>query len=281
LTSTCAYYYFARILSQTAGLLGKSEEARQHADLAERIRAAFNRKFFNPQTGDYAQGSQTSQLVALYFGLVPEEKKQMVLQRLVERIAKDTNHLSSGFVGTPLLLPALAEMGHPDLAWAIATQTNYPSFIDAILNRGNTVFKEDWHGGLVQMPSLQGPIGTWFYHSVAGIRPDPAGPGFKKIIICPELAGDLTWVKANHDCLFGRIAVAWRRDGGALALDVTIPPNTTATIHVPARDEADVLENGKPARKSRGLKFLRREHGAALFSAESGTYRFTSGSVLK
>ena len=277
LTSTCAYYWFAGILRDTATLLGKPDEAKQFAAAAVEIRAAYNREFFNPETGDYASGSQTCQLVSLFFGLVPDEKRELVLRRLAERIAKDDHHLSTGFVGTPLLLQGLTDLGRPELAWSIAMQTNYPSFIDAILNRGNTVMKEDWTGGLVQMPSLQGPIGTWFYHSLAGIRRDPSAPGFKRILIKPETANDLKWVKAHHDTLHGRIVSEWSRAGGHLSMNVTIPPNTTATIFVPAVQAQDVSEGGKPAKRSAGLKFLRRESGRAVFDAEPGSYRFTVG----
>jgi alpha-L-rhamnosidase len=274
LTSTCAYYWFACILRDTAGLLGKAEEAKQFATSAAEIRAAYNREFFHAETGDYASGSQTCQLVSLLFGLVPEEKRGLVLQRFAERVAKDDHHLTTGFVGTPLLLQGLADLGRPELAWTIAMQTNYPSFIDAILNRGNTVLKEDWTGGLVQMPSLQGPIGTWFYHSLAGIRRDPSAPGFQRILVKPETANDLTWVKAHHETLHGRILSEWRRDGGQLIMNVTIPPNTTATVFVPARQPGDVREGGQPATRSTGLRFLRMENGRAVFAAEPGSYRF-------
>jgi alpha-L-rhamnosidase len=276
LTSTCACYWFAEILRQTAEILGKPDEAREYAALAAQVRDAYNRRFFRPETGDYASGSQTSQLVSLYFGLVPEDKRGLVLQRLAERIAKDANHLSTGFVGTPLLLTGLSEFGRPDLAWAIATQTTYPSFIDAVLNRGHTVMKEDWQGGLVQMPSLQGPIGTWFYQSLAGIRPDSTGPGFKKIIIRPTIVGDLTWVKAHFDSMHGRIVSHWERDGERLTMNVTIPANTTATVHVPAGNAASVTEGGTPARQAPGVEFLRMEKGAAVFRVGSGDYRFRS-----
>lgn len=275
LTSTCAYYWFACILRDTATLLGKLDEAAEFSALARQIRDAYNREFFNPETGDYASGSQTAQLVSLLFGLVPEEHREKVRQRLAARIVADNGHLTTGLVGTPLLLHGLTELGLPELAWTIATQTNYPSFIDAILNRGNTVMKEDWHGGLVQMPSLQGPIGTWFFHSLAGIRRDPDLPGFRRIIIGSETANPLEWVRAHHDTLHGRIASEWRRTPEGLALNVTIPPNTTATIIVPARRVEDVREGGLPATRAQGLQLLSAEAGAVAWLAEPGTYRFT------
>lgn len=276
LTSTCAYYWFARILGQTATLLGQADEAAQYNGIADEIRAAYNREFYKAETGDYAGGSQTAQLVSLLFDLVPQDQRELVLRRLVERIAEDKQHLSTGFVGTPLLLTGLVELGRPDLAWTIAVQTDYPSFIDAVLNRGNTVMKETWEGGQVQMPSLQGPIGTWFYHSLAGIRPDRSAPGFKKIIIRPETAGSLTWVRAHHDCPYGRIASAWKRDGAHFSLDVTIPPNTTATVYLPARALDGLTESGKPLAQVQEMKSVRMEGDRAVLEIGSGDYRFES-----
>jgi alpha-L-rhamnosidase len=276
LTSTCAYFWFARILSQTAELLGRPDDARRYAGLAVEIRDAYNREFLNPETGQYASGSQAAQLVSLYYGLAPDDKRELVLRRLVERIAQDKDHLSTGFVATPILLTGLAEMGRADVAWRIGTQPTFPSFIDAVLHRGNTVMKENWDGGLVQMPSLQGPVGTWFYHSLAGIRSDPSGPGFQRIILKPETAEGLSWVKAWHDCLYGRIISQWKREHGKLSFEFTIPPNTTATVYIPTSSASDVTESGRPASASPGVKFLRQENGAAIFALGSGSYHFAN-----
>jgi alpha-L-rhamnosidase len=167
-------------------------------------------------------------------------------------------------------------MGRADVAWRIGTQPTFPSFIDAVLHRGNTVMKENWDGGLVQMPSLQGPVGTWFYHSLAGIRSDPSGPGFQRIILKPETAEGLSWVKAWHDCLYGRIISQWKREHGKLSFEFTIPPNTTATVYIPTSSASDVTESGRPASASPGVKFLRQENGAAIFALGSGSYHFAN-----
>jgi alpha-L-rhamnosidase len=88
--------------------------------------------------------------------------------------------------------------------------------------------------------------------------------------------GDLAWVKAHHDSPYGRIASAWKRSGNRLTLEVAIPPNTTATIYVPAKDAAAVRESGKLAANVSGLKFLRAGDDLAVFEAGSGHYRFES-----
>jgi alpha-L-rhamnosidase len=274
LTSTLAYGWFARILAETARELGDAPAANHYREEAERIRAAVNRRFLDPKTGTYAIGSQTSQLLPLVLGFVPEELRALVIARFVDQIARDNHHLTTGFVGTPWLLTGLTEAGQGELAYRIATQPDYPGFIDAVLNRGNTVMKEDWKGGRVQMPSLQGPIGSWFYQSLAGIRPDPAAPGFKRFSIRPELAGDLAWVKAHHDSGHGRIAVWWRRAPSAFEMEVTVPPNTQARIHVPASGEADVREGERPAASAPGVTLHSTSATERVFVVGSGHYRF-------
>ena len=122
-----------------------------------------------------------------------------------------------------------------------------------------------------------GCIGEWLQCSVAGIDTD--GPGFAKIRIRPVLptAGQgLTSARGSYESIRGQIASDWKRDDKGLTLNVTIPANTTATVHVPASAAEAVQESGQPAQSAEGLKFLRMEAGYAVFEAGSGKYRFVS-----
>jgi alpha-L-rhamnosidase len=159
----------------------------------------------------------------------------------------------------------------PQLCYKMATQQDYPSW-NTLVRRG--VQLETWDGGQAQMPSLGGPIGAWMFHVLAGIRTDPSGPGFKKSIIKPFVVGDLTWGRAHHDSPYGRISVEWKRNAGRLELNVTIAPNTTATVFIPATAGADVTEGSRPASLAEGVKFLRTEDGSAVYEVGSGMYRF-------
>jgi hypothetical protein len=94
-----------------------------------------------------------------------------------------------------------------------------------------------------------------------------------------NMVGDLTWVKAHHDSPYGRIVSNWKLEAGKLTMEVTVPPNSTATIFVPAKDAASVTESGKPATKAVGVKFLRMENGAAVYAVGSGTYQFQSALI--
>jgi hypothetical protein len=123
---------------------------------------------------------------------------------------------------------------------------------------------------------MLGQIMEWFYHDVAGIGDDPAGPGFKKIIIRPQPAGDLTWARASYDSIRGKITSDWKHAAGKFTLNVTIPANTTATVFIPAASSETVTEGGRPAAQSGGVKFLRMENDRAVFEIESGAYTFGS-----
>ena len=142
--------------------------------------------------------------------------------------------------------------------------------------QGATTFGEQWDGYWSQIHACFLNPGGWFYQGLAGILPDEAGPGFKKIIIKPAFVGDLTWVKCAYESVHGCIVSNWKRDGSELTMDVTIPPNTTALVYVPAEDEAGVTESGKPASKADDVKFLRMESSAAVYAVGAGTYQFQS-----
>jgi alpha-L-rhamnosidase len=274
LTATCGYAFFNRILAQAAAVLGKIADAEHYSNEAERIASALNRTFLDPDTGEYAPDSQTAQILPLQLGLVPEDKRNLVIGKLAQSFAATGNRLSTGFEGTPFLLPCLAEFGLGELAWTVATQAEFPGWFDVVFRRGATTFMEFWDASHVQMPSCQGAIGEWFFRNLAGIQPDPAGPGFRKMMIRPDAVGDLSWVRAGFDSPYGPVRSEWRRDGETFTLDVSIPPNTMATVYLPTTNAADITESGLPASKSAGIHLLGVVKTSTLFEIASGDYRF-------
>ena len=275
LVSTMAYIYYADILGRSAALLGHPEDAATYKALAKKTRETFNTNYFDPATGLYAGAadSQASLIMPLALGVVPEDKKCLVLQKLEENIKDRNYHLSTGFVSNPYLLHGLTDLGRADLVGRMMNQTDWPSF-KTVAKDG--VFMETWRGGMAQMPSLGGPSTAWFYRAVLGIRNDPAKPGFKHIIIKPEMMPEVTWAKGHYDSIYGRIATSWKVETGKLELIITIPANTRATVYVPTTDPASVTESGKPVAKVKGVSFLRQEAGAAVYTVGAGSYRFRS-----
>ena len=179
------------------------------------------------------------------------------------------------FRSLPFLLETLTNHRETALANKIVNQQDYPGW-KTLIHDG--VFAEDWKGGGAQMPSCGGAIGQWLYQSVLGIRPDPAGPGFKKFILAPQPdpASGLISAHGSYDSVHGPIVSNWTCENGNLKLDVTIPPNTSATVYVPTKDADSVTESGNPVAQAAGVKYLRTEYNAAVYAVGSGTYRFQS-----
>jgi len=277
LTATAIYYGDVMILAQTARLLGKTDDAFRYGKLAGEVRTAFNTRFFHRNTDLYDTGSQTAQAMPLVLGLVEQTHRDTVLATLVNSIRTNGNRVTAGDVGFMYVVRALTDAGRSDLLYDLVTQTNGPGYADQ-LRKGATTLTEAWDANPNSSHNhcMLGHAEEWFYTGLAGIRPDPSAPGFRKFIISPAIVGDLTWVKAHHGSPYGRIESSWNKSGNRLTLDVTVPPNTTATIHVPTGDPATVREGGKSATEVPGLKFLRSEKGAAMFGAGSGSYQFSS-----
>ena len=186
------------------------------------------------------------------------------------------NALTAGDVGYRYLLRALADGGRSDVIFDMNNQSNKPGY-GMQLAKGTTSLTEAWEPARSSQDHFMlGQIQEWFYHDLAGIQNDPGGAGFKKIIIPPQPVGDVTWAKASYNSIRGKIVSDWKRDGEKFILNVTIPANTTATVFVPAKSADDVMESGKPAAQSDGVKFLREENGRAVFEIASGQYEFES-----
>ncbi len=277
LTATAFYYEDAQILSRISEVLGKPEEATHDRALAAQISAAFNRAFFDPATGGYATGSQCANSIPLVMDLAGPEQRPRVLEAVVADVRRRGNALTAGDVGYRYLLRALADGGRSDVIFDLNNQSEKPGY-GYQLAHGATSLTEAWDANRnsSQNHFMLGQINEWFYHDLAGIQGDPSGPGFKKIVIKPAVVGDLTWVKGAYNSARGRITSEWRRDGGRFSLDVTIPPNTTATVWVPARDAATVTEEGRPAAQVSRIRFLGPADGAAVFAVGSGSYAFGS-----
>ena len=120
-----------------------------------------------------------------------------------------------------------------------------------------------------------GSVSEWFYKTLAGLRPDPEAVGFNKIIIAPEVVGDLSWVKGSYESVRGTVSSEWSRDGGVFKLRVCVPVGATATIYLPASNWSQVKEGGKPVEGADGVRLLAVKNQKAQIAVGSGAYEFT------
>ena len=281
LYATAYFAHSAHLVSEVAHVLGKSGDAKRYAELRDRIREAFAKAYLS-EDGTLAGDTQTAYLLALRFDVVPKAMRPKLAQKLYARIEAQGGHLGTGFLGVNILLPTLTDLGRNDLAYQLLTKTTYPSWGYSIVNGATTIW-ERWNSytkdkgfGDVGMNSFNhyayGSGVEWLYTTVLGI--DPLEPGFTRIRIAPQPGAPLTWARGQYDSVQGRIASDWRVDGGRLTLDVLVPPNTTAEVHVPAAGARTVTEGSGPATEARGVTLLREGGGVAVFEVGSGRYRF-------
>lgn len=266
LTATAFYFENVRTLARAAALLGKSDDARSLGALAEKIRVAFNDRFYNPSNHTYSTGSQCANAVPLVMGLCVTTNRPAVLDAIIRDVRSRDNGLTAGDVGYRYLLRALADDGRSDVIFDINNQTTKPGY-GMQLAKGKTSLTEAWDGGASQNHFMLGQIEEWFYHDLAGIR--SAGDGFRNIVIAPQPVGDVSWAKARYDSIRGRIVSEWKRGGGKFTLKTVIPVGATAEVFVPARSSGSV-------KATSGARFLRMEKDCAVYAAGSGEYKFVS-----
>jgi hypothetical protein len=269
LTATAFYFEDIKIMAQVARLTGNDSDAANYSALAEKIRGVFNEKFYNATNHTYATGSQCANAIPLVFGLCDNSNRAAVLDSIVRDVRSRGNALTAGDVGYRYLLRALADGGRSGVIFDINNQTNKPGY-GMQLAKGKTSLTEAWDGGSSQNHFMLGQIQEWFYHDLAGIQ--SGGDGFKTIIIAPQPVGDVTWVKASYNSIRGKITSNWQRAGNKFSVTVAIPPNTTATVFVPAKSAASVAKNS-------GAKFLRMENHCAVFETGAGEHTFESSGL--
>ena len=279
LSATAYYGHFAQMAADAARALGKSADAARYDALFTRIRADFNTKYLGAD-GIYrekagAPFAQTAQVLPLAFGLVPEDQRRPLLARLVDDITNARGgHEYVGVLGARYILPVLLDAGFADVALRIATQTDYPSY-GYWLGLGWTSLGEFWEEtSRSRSHHFFGSIVQSFYEDLAGIR--PLAPGFAQIEVKPNVPAGLDHVSATYDSVRGKVAAAWRKTPSGLELDVTVPPNATAEVHVPASSPTLVRESGREAATADGVRFQRMVDGHAVYAIGSGEYHFLS-----
>lgn len=271
-TATAIYYYDLCIMADIATLLGRApDEAAAYQRRAEDVRRAFNEKFFDAQSGRYATGSQCTSAMPLVLGLVEPEHRATVLQTLIDDIRDRGNALSAGDVGYRFVLRALADAGRNDVIFDMNNQTERPGYGMQIM-KGATALTEKWDASVGSFGShnhfMLGQINEWLSHDLAGIQPDPAGPGFERFVIKPAIVGDIEWVKCSFESARGTVRVGWQRQEAGLRLGVNVPPNTHARIFVPTLVGQTAVES--QSRAGVGEK----GDGYTCFEVSGGSYSF-------
>jgi alpha-L-rhamnosidase len=289
LVSSAYYAYLTRIAADTARVLGRHKDATRYDELFKEIRTDFNARFLG-NVGLYREKDsdpfvQSAQIFPLAFGLVPDERRDTLASLLADDIMRYRGgHAYVGVLGARYVMPVLTATGHHDVAYRVATQTTEPSWGYWTDVLKFTALGEHWPMTTrSRNHHFFGAIVQWFYEDLAGIR--PLEPGFRKIEFKPEIPKTgLDSVSASYESVRGRVAVRWKRVVTGLELDVTVPPNATGRVYVPAATPKAVTEVGKVGKgtkvnadQAEGVKLVGVEVGRVVYEIGSGQYQFRVG----
>ena len=255
LMSTGYLYYCSRLISKMAGLLGLDDDAAKYAGIADEVREAFNRRFWDEEAGGYGSNNQACNSFAIYLGMPSDEMRARALKNLVEDVKAHDYHLTTGNLCTKYLLEVLSEYGHEDAAYRIATQTTYPSW-GFMLSKGATTIWERWEyltGDAMNSHNhpMMGSIGSWFYKYLLGLVPDFDDPGFSTFTVKPCYPDGLDYASGSLKTVKGKISVSWERKGRSVSLKLTVPGNSTAVVYVPGKDTPVEVGSGEHVFKGR------------------------------
>jgi len=236
--ATCYYYLFAAAMEKYAELLALENDRLEYKKLSESIKEAFNRKFFDEKLAFYRSDEfrrfrQTHNAFPLAAGLVNEEHKWRVANRLAnEIVTTHKGHLDTGIVGTKYLFPALCENGFTDLAYEVVTKKTYPGY-GFMIENGATALWEAWELSSRSLDHhMFGSVCDLFYQYFAGIKPGSAG--FKSVCIKPYVPEKLDFVKCGTMTRCGMLSSEWKKTGTLdLRMEVTIPANTDGVVYLP------------------------------------------------
>lgn len=279
----------ARMMSEMATALGKDADAEEYAALSEDVRAAFAASFISAD-GTVSGNSQTAYAMALGMDLVPEDQRDAVAAKFVAKLAGSDNHLTTGFLGTPWLLPALSSIDRDDIAYTMLMHEDFPSWGYEVAMGATTMWerwdsiKPDGSFGDVGMNSFNhyayGAVGDWMYQNIGGIT--AAEAGYKKSRIAPVTDGPLNHGKGELSTVFGKIATDWKATGDELTLQVDVPVNTTADVVLPAENAWSVTEGGSFLADVDAVQEVVAENGEVTVTVGSGHYEFavTEGHAL-
>ncbi|KIQ18551.1 alpha-rhamnosidase [Flavobacterium sp. MEB061] len=253
LIASAFYYHLLQKMKKFATINGiNSEDIQYYDSLSERIKTAFNAKFFDSKTNKYANNTVTANLLPLTFGMVPENLQSKVFDNIVHEVEVTyKGHISTGVIGTQFLMRTLSQFGRPDLSYKLASNNTYPSW-GYMAKNGATTIWELWNGNTAdpKMNSqnhvmLLGDLLIWYYENIAGIKSNPETPGFKQIIMKPDFEAGLSFVNASYESIYGLIKSDWKKAKNKLDWKINIPANSSTIIYLPTSDVSAVTINNQ------------------------------------
>jgi alpha-L-rhamnosidase len=215
----------------------------------------------------------------------------------------NTKHVSGGIQSCGRTLLELSRAGYTDIAYGLVCDLRFPAWLYSVTNGAPGVFQETtiserWNSYLSgpNTPGLSyndhgyvhagggdsfnhyafGCVAEWVWRNVVGINPNDLYPGYKNVILSPQIGGDLTYALGSFSSIRGPIACSWTTNSTTNSFTFTVPANTTAYAFVPSTNIAHITESGTPSTNASGVLSYQVTNGSALFRLGSGTYNFTN-----
>lgn len=269
-TATAIYYYDLVIIAKIADLL-QTGDGQSYRALAASVKQSFNNKFFDPQTKQYATGSQTANALAVYMQLVPEAYQQDVIDNIVKDVRQHNNSLTAGDIGYRYLLKVLDEAGRSDVIFDMNSRSDVPGY-GYQLAKGATALTESWQGleNSSNNHFMLGHLMEWFYNGLAGISQDSNSIAYKHVLIRPQVVGNIDSATASFQSPYGLIKSSWKKTGNSFSLQVVIPANTKATVQLPNKNHSLIKMNGAVVDKDK----IKQVIDISVTSVGSGEYDF-------
>ena len=268
----------ARRMSRLSHIIGNEKDALRFDQMAEVSAGFWTSKFIDTETGKVGGGSQPEQACALGFGAAPAVAQKAVFEQLVKDLTApdDGPRLTTGIFGTRFLLEQLSRHGRHDLAYALAARKTFPSWGWMLENDATTLW-ETWEKSdntfSLNHPMF-GSISAWFFRWLGGIQAADDAVGFDRLAIRPQIVKGLDWVKCSHRSIRGLVESNWSVTATGTEFEITIPPDSIATIELPAAAGDVVTESGRPLAEAGGLTVLPPGPSVHRVQAGGGHYRF-------
>lgn len=274
-TATSIYFYDITLLSRMAELTGEKEDAAYYAKLAEEVRISFNREFLNAKTKVYSTGSQTAYSMPLYYGMVDDSIRSAVVSNLLGSINENNKALTAGDIGYRYLLRVLEMEGQSQLIFDMNSRKDVPGY-GFQLSKGASALTESW-AALKYVSNnhlMLGHLMEWFYSGIGGIRQAEGSVAYRKIIIAPEIVGDIKWADASINTVNGKITSSWKIEDNNLTMKVKIPAGCLALVEIPQPDPEKITESGIQLTDSKELRISDTKGHKTICEISSGEYIF-------
>lgn len=252
-------------MAQMARLTGHDADAARFEAAHGALNRRIHERFYDPQRQSYAAGSQLDRIYPMLVGATPDSLRGAVSERLLEYTHEVLHdHIGGGLVGVPVITRWAVEARRPEFIYRMLKQRDYPGYLHMI-DHGATTTWEYWSGERSRVHNCYNGIGTWFYQALGGLRTDPRQPGYRHVVIDPQIPAGVSWCEITKETPYGGIRLRWERTAAELRIDLTLPPGVSATAPLPDGCVA-ALRNGRRCNPARGPLELQSDRHRLTFT---------------